>query len=57
MIGIGSLRREGGWGVARGVPVLVKAPDAWINLARAVMPFVVPRIVGRDMWEDAFSSM
>ena len=49
MIGIGSLRREGGWGVARGVPVLVKAPDAWINLARAVMPFVVPRIVGRDM--------
>lgn len=40
-----------------GVPVLVKAPDNWINLARAVIPLAVPRIIGRDMWDDAFSSI
>lgn len=55
MIGIGSLMKDGGWGMVGGAPVLVKAPDFCINFASAEMPFSVPRRTGRDRYGDAFS--
>ena len=36
------------------VPVLEKAPDFWINSARADMPLGVPRMTGRARCLDAF---
>ena len=42
-------------GLTRGAPVLEKAPDFRMNLARAEMPFLEPRIVGRNRCFDAFS--
>ena len=57
MSGIGSFMREGGvWGWG-GVPVLENAPDFWMNLARAVIPLVVPRRTGIERCLDAFSSI
>ena len=53
-IGIGSFSSEGGCGLLGRVPVLEKAPDLKMNLARAVMPLMVPRMNGRERCLEAF---
>jgi hypothetical protein len=46
--GVGSESKDGG-GETMGALGRVKAPDAWIKSDSAEMPFLVPRIVGRDI--------
>jgi hypothetical protein len=57
MSGMGSLINVGGVVGIAVFPVLEKAPDFWMKSARAAMPLLVPRIVGRTMYLDAFFSI
>lgn len=53
-IGIGSSMREGGFGLLGRFPVLENAPDFRMNSERAEMPFLVPRMTGRERCLEAF---